>query len=131
VELEQATTTSLEALKVYSLGVKARNEKGAPASVPFFRRAVELDPQFAMAYGRLATAYDMAGEVDLKTENIREAFSLRDRVSARERLYLETHYYHSLTGELEKAEQAYEMCEKAPHRETDGSSNTRLAGRHN
>jgi len=113
VPLEEATTTSLEALKAYSLGVKARHVKGAPSSAPFFRRAVELDPQFAMAYGRLATAYDMAGEVDLKSENIRKAFSLRDRVSARERLYLETHYYHSLTGELEKAEQAYEMWRQA------------------
>jgi DNA-binding winged helix-turn-helix (wHTH) protein/tetratricopeptide (TPR) repeat protein len=109
VPLEKATTRSLEALKAYSLGVKTLNVKGAPSSAPFFRRAVELDPLFAMAYGRLAIAYDMSGEVDLKTENMRKAFSLRDRVSARERLYLETHYYHSLTGELEKAEQLYEV----------------------
>ncbi len=113
VPLEEATTTSLEALKAYSLGVKTRYVKGAPSSAPFFRRAVELDPQFATAYGRLAIAYDMAGEVDLKTDNMRKAFGLRGRVSERERLYLETQYYHSLTGELEKAAQAYEMWQQA------------------
>jgi hypothetical protein len=56
--IEQATTTSLEALQVYSLGLKTGRLQGAPAAIPFYKRAVELDPQFAMAYGRLSTAYD-------------------------------------------------------------------------
>jgi DNA-binding winged helix-turn-helix (wHTH) protein/tetratricopeptide (TPR) repeat protein len=107
--IEQATTTSLEALQVYSLGLKTGRLQGAPAAIPFYKRAVELDPQFAMAYGRLSTAYDMGGNVDLKDETLRKAYDLRNRASERERLYLESHYFHSLTGDLEKAAQVYEL----------------------
>jgi DNA-binding winged helix-turn-helix (wHTH) protein/Tfp pilus assembly protein PilF len=123
VPLEQATTTSIEALKAYSLGVRTKHEKGGPSSIPFFKRAAELDPQFAMAYGRLANAYDMAGEVELKSESIRRAYSLRDKVSERERLYLETQYYHSLTGELEKAEQVYEIWQQVYPRDPSPHDN--------
>jgi eukaryotic-like serine/threonine-protein kinase len=107
--IEQATTTSLDALKAYSLGLKTGREQGAPAAIPFYKRAVELDPQFAMAYGRLSTAYDMDGKVGLKDETLRKAYALKNRASERERLYLESHYYHSLTGDLEKAAQVYEL----------------------
>jgi len=123
VPLEQATTTSLEALKAYSLGVRTKHEKGGPSSIPFFKRATELDPQFAMAYGRLANAYDMAGEVDLKSESIRRAYSLRAKVSERERLYLETQYYHLLTGELEKAKQVYEIWQQVYPRDPSPHDN--------
>ena len=110
--IEQATTSSLEALKAYSLGLKARYTEGAPASIPFFQRAVELDPQFAMAYGRLSMGYDMGGKVGLKDETLRKAYDLRNRASERERLYLESHYYHSLTGDLENAAQVYELWQQ-------------------
>ncbi len=76
-----------------------------------------------MAYGRLASAYDMAGEVELKSESIRRAYSLRDKMSERERLYLETQYYHSLTGELEKAEQVYEMWQQVYPRDPSPHDN--------
>ena len=112
VQLEQATTTSLEALQAYSLGVRTWHTKGGPSAIPFFQRALELDPRFAMAYARLSVGYDLAGEVDLMTENMRKAYELRGKVSKRERLYLESHYYRSVTGDLEKAAQVYELWEQ-------------------
>jgi DNA-binding winged helix-turn-helix (wHTH) protein len=121
VPVEQATTSSLEALRAYSFGQKTWNAKGAVASLPFFRRAVELDPNFAMAYGRMATAYGPAGENALSMENMRKAYELRAEVSGRELLYLESHYFEIVTGEMEKAAQVYELWEQiyprdpAPH----------------
>jgi len=107
--VEQATTSSLEALQAYSLGLKIWFAKGVDDSIPFFQRAVELDPEFAMAYGRLGTAYSEVGEGVLSVENTRKGYELREKVSQRERLYLESHYYHFVTGELEKAAQLYEL----------------------
>jgi DNA-binding winged helix-turn-helix (wHTH) protein/predicted Zn-dependent protease len=119
--IEQATTSSLEALQAYSLGQKTWQAKGAVASLAFFRRAVKLDPNFAMAYGRMGTAYGPAGENGLSIENIRKAYELRTKVSDRERLYVEAHYYDIATGEIEKAVQVYQLWEQiyprdpAPH----------------
>jgi DNA-binding winged helix-turn-helix (wHTH) protein len=119
--VEQATTPSLEALRAYSLGQKTWRAKGAPASLPFFKRAVELDPNFAMAYGRMAIAYGPTGENALSIENMSRAYDLRAKVSDRERLYLEAHYYDTVTGEMEKAAQVYQLWEQiyprdpAPH----------------
>jgi DNA-binding winged helix-turn-helix (wHTH) protein/tetratricopeptide (TPR) repeat protein len=110
--VEQATTSSLEALQAYSLGQKAWLTKGVDDSFPFFQRAVELDPKFAMAYSRLGTAYKDVGEGVLSVQNTRKGYELREKVSQRERLYLESHYYHYATGELEKAEQAYELWQQ-------------------
>jgi serine/threonine protein kinase len=86
--VEQATTPSLEALKAYSLGLKTWNMKGDTAGLPFFRRAVELDPEFAMAYARMGGVYGDLGEPTLSAENMRRAFELREKVSERERLYI-------------------------------------------
>ena len=119
--IEQATTSSLEALQAYSLAQKTWQTKGAVASLPFFRRAVKFDPNFAMAYGRMATAYGPAGENGLSIENIRKAYTLRKKVSDRERLYIEAHYYDIATQEIEKAVQVYQLWEQiyprdpAPH----------------
>ena len=110
--VEQATTPSLEALQAYSLGLKTWFAKGVDDSFPFFQRAVELDPKFAMAYSRLGTAYNDVGEGVLSVENTRKGYELREKVSQRERLYLESHYYHYATGELEKAEQVYELWQQ-------------------
>jgi DNA-binding winged helix-turn-helix (wHTH) protein/tetratricopeptide (TPR) repeat protein len=107
--VEQATTSSLAALQAYSLGLKIWFAKGVDDSIPFFQRAVELDPEFAMAYGRLGTAYSEVGEGVLSVENTRKGYELREKVSQRERLYLESHYYHFVTGDLEKAAQLYEL----------------------
>jgi len=107
--VEQATTPSLDALKAYTLGLKTWAASGAHKTIPLFQRAVELDPKFAMAYGRLAVAYSAAGDAHLSADNMRKAYELRGRLSERERLYLESHYYHVATGELEKAAQTYEL----------------------
>ena len=107
--LEQATTPSLEALQAYSLGRKASAGSDWAAAVPFFQRAIRLDPNFAMAYARLGTMYTNLGENTLGAENTRKGYELRDRVSERERFYIESHYYQNVTGDLEKARQVYEL----------------------
>jgi serine/threonine protein kinase/tetratricopeptide (TPR) repeat protein len=108
--LEQATTPSLEALQAYSLGWKTRVGRGdSAAAVPLFQRAIRLDPNFAMAYASLATSYYVLGEASLAAENTRKAYELRERVSEREKFYIESQYHFSVTGDLEKARQAYEL----------------------
>ncbi len=101
--LVDATTSSLEALKAYSLARKKFATGGDIAARPYFRRAVELDPNFAMAYAYLSTTYGNHREPELAAENIRKAYELRAKVSERERFYIESHYYENGTGELEKA----------------------------
>jgi eukaryotic-like serine/threonine-protein kinase len=108
--IEQATTPTLEALQAYSLGRRTLAAKGDnAAAVPFFQRAIRLDPHFAMAYASLGTSYGNLGESSLAAENIRTAYDLRERVSEREKFYIESHYYSIITGDLEKARRAYEL----------------------
>src|SRR5215472_13626683 len=107
--LEQATTASLEALKAYSLGRKASAGSEWEAAVPFYQRAIRLDPNFSMAYARLGNCYRMMGEPTLAAENTRKAYELREHVSELEKFYIESHYYQATTGELEKASQVYEL----------------------
>jgi len=108
--IEQATTPSLEALQAYSLGRQALAAKGDnAAAIPFFQRAITLDPNFAMAYASLGTSYDNLGETSLGTENMRKAYELRERVSEREKFYIESHYHSIVTGDLEKARRTYEL----------------------
>ena len=106
---EDVTTSSLDALNAYSLGLKARHEKGDVASIPFFRQAVQLDPQFAMAYLRLGTEYWNIGEADQATQNCSAAFALRNRVSTRERFHIDASYYDSVLGNLQKAEENFQL----------------------
>jgi DNA-binding winged helix-turn-helix (wHTH) protein/tetratricopeptide (TPR) repeat protein len=106
--LEQATTASLEALKAYSLGRKASAGSEWAAAVPFFQRAIRLDPNFSIAYARLGNSYRMLGEPTLAAENTRKAYELREPVSELEKFYIEAHYYQQ-TGEVEKARQIYEL----------------------
>ena len=110
--LEEATTPSLEALKAYSLGLKMRSAKGDTAALPFFKRAVELDPNFAMAYAAMAAVYGNLNEVGRAAENARKAYELREKVSERERFSIEANYYLTATGELEKAAQVYELWQQ-------------------
>ena len=107
--LVEATTPSLEALKAFSLGHKTHFAKGNTAALPFYKRAVELDPNFAMAYAYMGLCYHNLGEAGLAAENLRKAYELREKVSERERLSIEAGYYMYTTGELEKAAQAYEL----------------------
>jgi serine/threonine protein kinase/tetratricopeptide (TPR) repeat protein len=108
--LEEATTPSLEALQAYSLGARAIAERDDnPGAVPLLQRAIRLDPNFATAYGLLAVSYNNLGETTLAAENTRKAYELRERVSQRERLTIESFYYHFVLGDLEKARQSYEL----------------------
>ena len=107
--LSEATTTSLEALKAYSLGHKTELAKGNTAALPFYKRAVELDPKFAVAYGHIAGAYFNLNEVGRAADYAGKSFGLRDKVSERERFAIEGFYYLNMTGELEKAAQTYEL----------------------
>jgi serine/threonine protein kinase/tetratricopeptide (TPR) repeat protein len=105
--LEQATTSSLEALQAYSLGLKTLRAQGEEAAIPLLMRATELDPNFAMAYARLGTEYSNLGQLALGSQNAKKAYELRERVSERERLYIDSHYYDYINGETEKAAQVY------------------------
>jgi eukaryotic-like serine/threonine-protein kinase len=108
VPLEQATTNSLEALKSYTLGLKTQSEKGDVESLPSYKRAIELDPSFAMAYRNLGVAYSNLNQHSVAAEYLKRAFDLRDRVTEREKFHIAASYYQQATGELEKANQAYE-----------------------
>ena len=110
--VEEATTPSLEALKAYSLGVKTVYAKGGTPALPFFKRAVELDPNFAMPYAWMSSVYWAFNEVGRAAENIRKAYDLREKVSERERFWIEGNYYLSATGALEKAAQTYELWQQ-------------------
>lgn len=105
--LPQATSDSLEALQAYGLGLKMKAAQGSEAAVPLYKRAIELDPEFAEAYAALGAAYNDLGEDTPWKENSRKAYELRDRVSTRERFHIEGEYYDSVTGEAERANQTY------------------------
>jgi serine/threonine protein kinase/tetratricopeptide (TPR) repeat protein len=110
--LDQATTPSLEALKALSEGRKTLQEQGSLAAIPFFNRAIELDPDFSAAYAALGISYSNLREPGLASQNLQKAYDLRDKVSERERFRISGTYYLLVTGELEKAIQAYEMWAK-------------------
>ena len=103
VPLAQATTSSLEALKQLSLGGKTANDKGYRAGLPYYQRAIELDPNFAYAYYGLGILYGGSGEPGRASENYEKAFQLRQHTSEREKLEIATTYYQNVTGELNKS----------------------------
>src|SRR5437870_1700226 len=105
----EATTSSLEALKTFSMGVTTQREKGDAEAIPFIRRAIELDPNFAVAYAILGVSYANLGQPSLSAENLRKAYELRERVSEKERLRISAYYYGLVTGELEKEAQTYQL----------------------
>ena len=108
VPLEQATTSSLEALKAYSLGGRASNEQGSTAALTYHQRAIELDPNFAMGYAQVGNDYFSLSELGRASEYFTKAFQLRDRASEREKLEITANYYDTVTGELDKAAQTYQ-----------------------
>jgi len=109
VPIQQVTTPSLDALKAFAMGNAEFDHGRAQESLPFYRRAVELDPNFAWVYARMGTIYSNAGELELAKVHLRKAYELRDRVSEREKLYITEHYYQDVTGELEKEIETLEL----------------------
>ena len=117
VRLSEATTSSLEALQAFSLGQKASRQVGPEAGLPYHLRAIELDPNFALAYLAIAGDYEPLGELERASEYWKKAFELRDHASERENLLIAADYYSNVTGELGKAEQVFqEMTNKYPRR---------------
>jgi eukaryotic-like serine/threonine-protein kinase len=116
--IEQATTSSLEALQAYSLGRKTATGQGDYThAVPLFQRAIRLDPKFAMAYASLGTTYQNLGEKNQAAVTTKEAYELRGQVSEPERFYIESHYYQFVTGDLERARRIYELWTQTYPRE--------------
>jgi tetratricopeptide (TPR) repeat protein len=111
--IEQATTPSLEAFKAYSIGLDNHLKGSYSEAIPFFKRAIELDQNFAIAYARLATAYANTGQRDLATAAAQRAFELRDRVSEREKFYITAvSYYGLVTREREKYIETLELWKR-------------------
>jgi eukaryotic-like serine/threonine-protein kinase len=107
--LEEATTSSLEALQAYTEGDRLAREQSDTKAIPFLKRAVELDPNFALAYASLGVRYNNLGQASLAIQNVKKAYELRDRVSEREKYYIACTYFTLVTGELSKAIQQYEL----------------------
>ncbi len=110
--IEQGTTSSLEALKAFSLGVEQQLKGKFLEAIPFLKRATEVDPNFALAYARMASMYYNSGLFDLAAEASQKAYELRDRVSERERLFISAGYYDNVTGELEKYLETLELWKR-------------------
>jgi eukaryotic-like serine/threonine-protein kinase len=123
--LAEATTPSLDALKAFSEGIKDSKTDDA-SGVPFFKRAIELDSDFASAYESLAVSYHNLGEIGLARENFTKAFELRDRVSEREKFVISARYYEYVTGDLHKAIETYQLWVQAYPRSAAAHAN--LAG---
>ena len=105
----EATTSSLEALKTFSMGVAILRQKGDAEAIPFIKRAIELDHNFALAYAILGLSYANLNQPSLSAENLKKAYEMRERVSEKERLRISADYYAFVTGELEKEAQTYQL----------------------
>jgi eukaryotic-like serine/threonine-protein kinase len=127
--IEQATTSSLEAFKAFSLGVEQQLKGKYLEAIPLFKRATEIDPNFALAYARMASMYYNSRQYDLAAAASQKAFELRDRVSERERLYISAGYYDNVTGELEKYLETLEVWKGTYSRE--GGPHNNLAVKYN
>ena len=105
--VEEATTPSLEALKAFSLGQAERQKLALDRAIPHLERAIELDPNFAMAYATLGVVYRMQGRGQA-SDCLKKAFELKERASEREKLYISAHYYGDVTGQIDKTIEVYE-----------------------
>ena len=113
---ESVTTSSLEALNAYTLGMKARHENADEAAIPFLQRAIQLDPNFAMAYLALGIVYWDLDEAEKGRLNLEKAFALRDRVSVLESFDIGAAYHDVVTGDLTRADEIYNMwAQTYPH----------------
>ena len=127
IPLEQATTSSLEALQAFSLATRARREKGSAASLPYAQHAIELDPNFAMGYHAVGAGYSGLGEMGRASDYFTKAFLLREHASEREKLAIEADYFVNVTGELDKAAQTYQEWIASYPRDAAGYSNLGIA----
>jgi eukaryotic-like serine/threonine-protein kinase len=125
--LEQATTSSLEALQAFTLGRAAHQKLEDEKAVPYLKRAIELDPNFAMAYATLGVVYGNLSQSTQQRENLTKAFDLKDRASEREKLYISAHYYSEATGEIDKSTAIYEQWKQTYPRDTVPWDNLALA----
>jgi serine/threonine protein kinase/tetratricopeptide (TPR) repeat protein len=116
--VEEATTSSLEALKYFSMGEAERDKGSEFTAIAFYKHALELDPNFAVAYARVGQGYANIGESALGIENTKQAFERRDRCSELEKLYIESHYYANVTGEADKEIEALELWRRTYPRDT-------------
>jgi class 3 adenylate cyclase/Flp pilus assembly protein TadD len=124
VSILEATTPSLEALKAGSLASQALNKEGDfPKAITLYKRAIELDPNFAHAYASLAACYLNLGDSELAAQYEKKAYDLRDRVSEREKLGIEADYYREVTGNLQKAAEIYELRQQTYPREARAVGN--------
>ena len=121
--LAEATTSSLEALQAYSLARKVDIQKGTAASLPYFQRAIQLDPNFAMGYSSVSAGYYSLGEIGRASEYLTKAFQLRVHASEREKLAITADYYENVTGELDKAAEAYQEQIDSYPRDASGYGN--------
>src|SRR6202142_1520627 len=121
----EATTSSLEALKAYAAADQMRNSGGEGESMPLFQHAVELDPNFAMAHARLSAIYENLGEDDKSLAEAKKAFDLRDRVSERERFYIDDHFYSAI-GDIEKNKETLELAIRAYPNDSSAFGNLAL-----
>ncbi len=120
VPLIQATTSSLEALKAISLGRKVNTEKGHAAALPYYQRAIELDPNFAEGYVAVGYDYFNLGEVGRSSEYFTKAFQLKEHASEREKLEIAGTYYLNVTGELDKSAQTWQEFIESYPRDLEG-----------
>jgi tetratricopeptide (TPR) repeat protein len=117
--VQEASTSSLEALQAFSRGRQMIGANDFPGSIPLLQRAIQLDPNFSMAYAVIATSYSNIGETGLAAENAKKAYELRDRVSEREKFYIDSHYNEMATGDLDKARQTFTLlAQNYPRDET-------------
>jgi tetratricopeptide (TPR) repeat protein len=121
--VEEATTSSLEALKAYSLGNEVSIGGKWLQAIPFYKRAAELDPNFALAYIGLAIQYGNSNQPGLAAENAAKAFALKDRVSEYEKLRISSFYYSQVTGEIDKAIEVQELMKRTYPRDHRGPGN--------
>jgi DNA-binding winged helix-turn-helix (wHTH) protein/tetratricopeptide (TPR) repeat protein len=124
--LAEATTSSLEALKAYSAALKVMSSTGSAAALPLFKRAIEIDPQFAMAHAWVGRMYGDIDESDLSAESTGRAWQLRDRASDREKFWITAAFYTQVTENLEKAQQTCEVWAQTYPR--DASPHDMLSG---
>jgi serine/threonine protein kinase/tetratricopeptide (TPR) repeat protein len=116
--LEQATTSSLEALQAFTLGQAEHSKVEDEKAVPYLKRAIELDPNFAMAYATLGVVYGNLTQTSREIENLSKAFELKDRTSEREKFYISAHYYSEVTRDVDKAIAVYEQWKQTYPRDS-------------
>jgi len=124
--LDQATTSSLEALQAFSLGNEQHQKMQEDNAVPYLKRAVQLDPNFAMAWATLGVVSNNMGRAAEGSQAVRKAYDLRDRASEREKLYIQAHYYTEVTFDQEKATQVYAEWRQTYPRDTVPYENAAL-----